>query len=296
MKQLAIVTTVALALAAPIAAAQDSTGTVSVQTVKDLYAAAAYEDALAAVKRLQADRPPREVEQYRLFSLFALGRTDEAQKAMEALIASDPAYVLDPMETPPRVQQVFRDTRQRLLPDLARAKYLEARAVLDRKERDEAIRRFEALIALIDSVAAAAPSVAELRILASGFLDLSRALPVPAPPAPALPVAAAEEPVASAGVVPAAAAEARPIAVEQALPTWVPPDSLSRRTTYTGSVRVTVGTDGRVQSAELVRPIHPSYDSDLLEAARGWLYEPARRNGAPVEAEITVEVNLRPPS
>src|SRR5688500_13297722 len=177
MKRFAITTTVALVLAATTAAAQDadqavSTQTVSVQTVKDLYAAAAYEDALAAVKRLQADRPQREIEQYRLFSLFALGRTDEAQKAMEALIASDPAYVLDPMETPPRVQQAFRATRQRLLPDVARAQYLEARGALDRKERDEAIRRFEALIALIDSAAAAAPAIAEMRILASGFLDL----------------------------------------------------------------------------------------------------------------------------
>ena len=51
----------------------------------------------------------------------------------------------------------------------------------------------------------------------------------------------------------------------------------------------------RVINAELVRPIHPSYDSGLLQAARSWVYEPARYRGTAVEAEITVEVHLRPP-
>lgn len=295
MKRLMGIATLSLVLGAATAWAQES-----VQTVKELYAAAAYEEALAAVKRLEANQRQRDAEQYRLFSLFALGRVDEAQKAMEALISSDPAYVLDPAETPPRVQEVFRETRQRLLPDAARAIYLSARGALDRKEGAKAISEFERLIALIDGAAAAAsPSLSEMRILASGFLDLSRALsePAPAPEPPAAPPAAAAASPSVTGepapVSPRVTA-VPPVAIRQDLPPWLPTDVVTRRATYTGSVRVRVGPDGRVVSAELVSPVHPGYNQALLQAARNWLYEPARANGVAVEADVVVEVHLKP--
>src|SRR5688572_16920448 len=126
MKRIAVFSWTALLLCAAAGAvvrAQDP-----VQTVKDLYAAAAYEDALAAVTRLQSNAPQREIEQYRVFSLTALGRTAEAQKAMEAMIHADPSYVLDPAETPPRVQEAFTRVQQRLLPVVTKQLYSEARA------------------------------------------------------------------------------------------------------------------------------------------------------------------------
>jgi TonB family protein len=55
-----------------------------------------------------------------------------------------------------------------------------------------------------------------------------------------------------------------------------------------------VGTDGRVEEAEIVRPAHPAYDAQLVRAARNWLYEPATRNGVAVVSELSVEVNLTP--
>src|SRR5688572_5871609 len=166
-----------------VTSAQDS----SLQTVKELYAAAAYEDALAAVNRLQSDGPRREVEQYRLFSLTALGRHDEAQKAMEALVRADPAYALDPAETPPRVQEAFSKVQQKLLPVVTKQLYSDARGALDRKERAEAIGQFEKLLKIIDGAGPGAASMSELRVLAEGFLDLSRALPGPASAAAAPP-------------------------------------------------------------------------------------------------------------
>jgi TonB family protein len=95
-------------------------------------------------------------------------------------------------------------------------------------------------------------------------------------------------------VVMAVPLDTRPVALQQAMPPWWPTDPVTRRTAFSGVVRVHVGADGRVESAELVRPIHPRYDPVLLKAARGWLYEPARRNDVPIAADLNVEVTLRP--
>ena len=67
-------------------------GAESIQTVKALYAAAAYEDALTALNSPDVEGRPAELQQYRVFCLVALGRQAEAEKAMEALIAADPLY------------------------------------------------------------------------------------------------------------------------------------------------------------------------------------------------------------
>ena len=325
-----------------VTSAQES----SLQTVKELYAAAAYEDALAAVNRLQSDGPRREVEQYRLFSLTALGRHDEAQKAMEALVRADPAYALDPAETPPRVQEAFSKVQQKLLPVVTKQLYSDARGALDRKERAEAIGQFEKLLKIIDGAGPGAASMSELRVLAEGFLDLSRALPGPSPaaaapsetakmtastngapvttstpPAPTPTANPRQTPGAAAGsgssaatrtpastpgpsvarpsltqtLSPEAGADTRPFPLSQGLPAWSPTDALSRRATFSGAVTVKIGSDGRVDSAEMTRPVHPTYDPILLRTARSWRYQPAMRNGQPVESELTVEVNLRPP-
>ena len=84
------------------------------------------------------------------------------------------------------------------------------------------------------------------------------------------------------------------MAISQALPAWLPSDSLSRRSTFSGSIKVSIGTDGRVSAAEMVESVHPTYDPMLLREARGWLYQPAKRNDVPVASELTVEVTLRP--
>jgi TonB family protein len=59
-------------------------------------------------------------------------------------------------------------------------------------------------------------------------------------------------------------------------------------------VKVTISTEGKVEAAEIVTPTDRQYDRLLLNAARGWLYEPARRNGAPIQSEKIVSIYLRP--
>src|SRR5688572_7016296 len=266
----------------------------SIQTVKALYAAAAYEDALAALNSADVEGRPAELQQYRVFCLVALGRQNEAEKAMEALIAADPLYVFGPVETSPRVQEAFNQRRQQLLPEIAKQFYFEARGALDRKERGNAISRFERLVTIIDAAQGASPALTEMRVLATGFLDLSRALPEPAPaPAPVAQPPALN--TAAAAAVPPPVTETRPVPVRQDLPAWNPTDPTTRRSSFTGAVRVRVEPDGRVSSATIVRSVHATYDSALLRAARNWMYEPARRNDVPIGVDLTIEVNLQPP-
>src|SRR5215831_15967287 len=80
-----------------------------VTTARDLYASAAYEDALALLNRVpETSRPPdeaRAVSQYRVFCLLALGRTSEAERAMETMIMRDPTYQPPAGDVSRRVQR-----------------------------------------------------------------------------------------------------------------------------------------------------------------------------------------------
>lgn len=261
----------------------------TIAKVRELYAAAAYEDALAAMAALPANDLP-ELNQYRAFCLIALGDESNATSAILSLLAHNPRYEPDPAEISPRVVDAFRDIRQRVLPTLARNIYLEGKAALERRERAEAIAKFENVLGLTAHVATH-PELEDLNVLAEGFLELSRALPEPKAVAPEPSTAGDSSPAtpaASPGVF------TRPIALEQNLPRWNAPDPISRRTAYHGILRVQITPEGTVQSAEIIRRTHPVYDGLLLRAARGWLYEPARRDGVPVGSEVVVEVHLRP--
>lgn len=283
-------------LSTSAAAGQDA-----LQKVKELYAAAAYEDALAAAGALGEEAPRPQVEQYRMYCLIALGRDAEAEEAIERLVEADPLYAPDPIETPPRVQEAFVATRQQVLPDVARQMYVEAKAALDRQDRAAAIEGFDTLLRVIDSAPALGDSFRDLRLLADGFLNLSRALPAPVPatPVPAPGAAgtngagngASSDPTVSRSELPV---HVPPKALKQELPPWAPSDPVSRRVEFSGSVRVRVTPEGRVGSVEIVDSIHPVYDAQVLRAARDWLYQPATLDGVAVPSEVVVEVRLRP--
>ncbi len=260
----------------------------SFQTVKSLYASAAYEDALAALTRLQggdANDVNPEVEQFRVFCLIALGRTTEAEKAIQSVVTANPMYVPDAADVPPRILEFFVTTRRRLLPDIAKRLYADAKAALDRKEREQAIAGFGSLVRLLDGAdSSSLGALTELRLLAEGFLDLSRAIPEPpkpvVQPAPA-PVAAPPE------LTP-------PVATKQVMPQWVPSDIVSRQTEFTGSIRVSISAAGKVAAAQIVTPVHPLYDRLLLQAARSWEFQPARRDGVAIPSEQLVQIQLKP--
>ena len=260
----------------------------TLQHVRDLYAQAAYEDALGALARLPESEPPTEAGRYRAACLLALGRVDEAQRTIAAVVEAHPTYTPDPSDTSPRVLELFRAARARALPGVVRRLYGEAKAAIDRKALPEALDTLESMLALAgDPDLADDATVAELKQLASGFRDLTKAqLAAAAPPAVSpLPAAPAVDPGA-----PVVAA----VPVRQPLPAWVPPAGASQRTDYSGAISVRIGVDGRVTSAVMIEPVHPAYDALLLAAARGWVYEPATQNGTPVVSERTVQITLKP--
>lgn len=265
----------------PTVAAQDS-----LQAVKELYASAVYEDALTAVGKIDSPSEPNlEAEQYRVFCLVALGRMDEAAQAVESVLTLQPEYRPNSTDASPRIQTLFSQVRRRMGPTLVKRMYQQGRSAMERKDREEAVAQFEAMLRIAnDDDVRNEASMSELRELAGGFLELSKALPAkpkPADPAPAT-------------TAPRASVISPPVVIQQRLPPWVP-DPVSRATEFRGAVRVQISADGKVTNVEILKSVHPAYDQSLLRAARGWLYEPAKKDGVPIPSEKTVEVAVTPP-
>jgi hypothetical protein len=292
------------------AAAQDQ-----LDAAKDLYASAAYEEALSALSRLNdnasgAPARTREVDEYRAFCLYALGRTAEAEAVAETLIRREPLAELTAADTSPRLEAMFAAVRKRMLPKLIRDQYRMVRTQLDDKQYAAAEPRLgdlQRLLTAAEGTGAWDEGLADLRVLVDGFLALARAnvdkpasAVAPAPTAPAAaPTAAAlpadapasdAPPVARAGGAsgpPLYSVEdtdvTPPVAIHQRAPGA--PNQLRSilRTQRTPMILIlTIDDTGIVQRAEVRGSLETSYDELLVREARNWTYTPAMRNGAPV--------------
>ena len=283
----------------------------SLSAARDLYAAAAYEDALAALDRLRAGGgrvdENRAVDQYRAFCLLALGKSNEAVQAIEAVVSADPSYHPSESDVSPRVRAAFTDVRRRLLPDLAQQKYVQAKASFDRKDYRVAAESFGQLLDLFAdpdlAPAAAKPPLTDLRMLALGFRDLSaQAMAPPPPPAPAPLPAAAAVTAAAAPPPPSIPDPPRrvfassdtnvlpPAAIRQELP----PFSGTIYKAMLGIVEVVVDENGGVVSAAIRAPMNIVYDRQVLAAAAGWRYKPALLDGVPVKYRKFIQIALTP--
>jgi hypothetical protein len=275
--------------------------------VRDLYSRAAYEDVVSAVDADVTDSP--QIGQYKVFSLIALGRPKDAEQAAEAVLAGDLGFHPD-TDASPRLIALFATVRLRLAPERLMSMYSNAKGFYDRKDRDGAIRAFTEIIDITaDPDLKGDKTIAELGLLANGFLDLSRALPTPTAPTGAGKSSATPEKtsatdtvlppdsrnsapgIAAVPPIPTVVSLAQPIREE--FPQWLPPSNL-RRAEYRGRILVHVGVDGKVTAAEIIDSIHPLYDELLMRASRGWLYKPGLINGTPVPSDHIVEVVLQP--
>ncbi len=67
----------------------------------------------------------------------------------------------------------------------------------------------------------------------------------------------------------------------------------SRRVAGVVTIEATIGTDGKVIDAKVVRSV-PMLDQAALDAVQQWEYTPSLLNGAPVPVMVTVTITFKP--
>jgi TonB family protein len=311
MTRLLFVVVALLVSMAPIGAARQD----SMAAARELYATAAYDEALAMLDRLRGATPApatadaRTIEQFRAYSLFALGRAADAEKAVEAVVTIDPTWEIADTEAPPRIVALFANVRARALPNLVRERFNAAKALHAEKKYDEAISAFTRLLTLLEQpsvVKASGRDLADLRIVASGFRDLSKAaaeqaLLAATPPPPPQPVAPAPSAAPGNGTgssgAPSKAAEtvADPVLPPSIITQQIPrPVGMAVPLSGESIVIMDVLIDevGKVERAAIRQSVNRAYEAQLLAAARAWRYTPATQSGKPVKYVKTIEITL----
>ena len=296
----------------------------SLSAAKDLYASAAYEDALSALTRLTeggstAPDIARQVDEYRAFCLYALGRTGEAESVAESMLRKDPLMKLDAVDISPRLETMFSNVRKRLLPALIRDRFRGARAALDQKNLSAAepqLVEARLLIADAEKLGVKDEGLADLTVLVDGFLQLVRTTVNQRPSPPAV---AADPPEAAATVTrqriepapalppgPSAAlgsnapAAARvytvdevgvtpPVVLSQRMPSMTPElVKVVKAMNASAIIDVVIDERGDVLDAIVRKSLNSSFDNLMVGAARRWKYRPAVKDGVPVRYSKTI--------
>jgi hypothetical protein len=261
----------------------------SLSEARDLYAAAAYGDALRMLDGLLQGGHAREdrqaIELYRVLCLVALGRQADADLAIEGMIQRDPFYRVTSEDVPPRLRASFADTRKRLLPVVVQQDYTAAKSAFDRKDFARAGETFGHVLKLLAepeiAPQASQPPLSDLKTLAEGFRDLSVKSGAPPASSRELPAAGRIYTAEDRRVVPPAIVKQR-----------VPPFRGKFTSPGEGVVEIIIGSTGEVESARMVVPLQAQYDAQVVNAAKGWQYKPATFNGIPVMFRKQVKISL----
>ena len=56
---------------------------------------------------------------------------------------------------------------------------------------------------------------------------------------------------------------------------------------------IEVGEDGKPHRLRILRGLGLGLDEKAIEAVSRWIFKPAQRNGRPIRAAATIEVNFR---
>jgi tetratricopeptide (TPR) repeat protein len=269
---------------------------------RDLYVLADYGEALAVLNRLQeAGTTPAEtlsIMQYRALCLLALGQTAEAEHAVEAMVATAPSYRAEDADISPRLQSIVVRVRRRTLPDIVQQKYVTAMTAYERQDYEPAIAGFRDVLRLLDdpdiATAAEQRPLSDLRLLASGFVELRVRAATSAAPTSTTPLV----PPASfatvghprpTGVYTANSGDiVPPVTVKQTLPAYV--GSVAHP--IKGLIEVTIDEKGAVTEAKMRMPTNTSYDAIALAAARSWRYKAALVGTVPVKYLKLVYINI----
>jgi hypothetical protein len=277
---------------------------------RDLYRAAAYEEALVRLDTLRGSAhvadEGRFIEQYRAFCLLALGRTAEAERAMEAVVTAAPSFRPSDAEESPRVNSAFREVRRRVLPGIVQQQYAQAKAAFDRHDSASARAGFQQVLDLLTDADIAPvvnqPPLSELRTLAVGFRDLSAKA---APPLSAVPLMSSKPAVALPAAVPSIRREQtlqsspeRIYGVEDA--SVVQPVVVRESWTAlagvfavrTGIIEIVIDETGAVAAATMTTAVNAVYDRLALSTAKRWRYRPATLDGVPVKFRKVIQLDL----
>jgi TonB family protein len=299
----------AVVLMACLESAVGAAGQDTLARAKDLYGLAAYDEALAVLNRLHETSSPvlsSEIAGYQVLCLLALGRTEDAQKAIESLVKTDPLYRPSESMMSPRTRARFEAVRRELLPGIAQQIYDRAKAAFDRKELPAAHAEFDRVVTLLEEPGTdGAPNMADLRRLATGFRDLTRPATADAPASP--PLATPNVPAVPPGARPATPGPAQiftggeegvvpPTVVSRRMPMWTPRTEIEKRQEFRGLLEVVIDEAGDVASAVLTKTVHVAYDRPLVDTARTWKFRPATKDGVPVKYRMAIEVRLGPPA
>jgi len=272
----------------------------SLAAARDLYVSASYDDALSMLGMLSnGSRSPEErqsIDLYRTLCLFALGKTADADKVIEAMLVRDPLYRAADEELSPRVETAFQTARRRILPSVIQQKYADAKAAFDKQDWATASTGFAEVLKSIGdpdiATAIVAPPLSDIKTLAAGFKYLAvKSIPPPAPPPKAAEVI---KPIRAVKAV--YSAEDRdvmaPVAVQQRVPKY--PANVTRP--LQGVLQFVVDETGAVQSPTMPVSIDMSYDAMVLSAAKKWQYQPATLDGKPVKyvKKLTISVSSAP--
>jgi len=305
-----LIAVLVLIIASTSASAQDA-----ISAAKNLYASAAYDEALTALRSAKERGGldiARQADEYMAFCLLALGRQAEAESAAESAIRINPLAALDPTEASPRIEAMFTQVRKRLLPGLIRDGYRGARESMNQGATSvgmEQLTRVRLMLDAAKDLGAWDETLADVSVLVDGFLDLNRAAAAPRTPPPAAPppsavVEAAPRPAPTVSKPPASAPAAAnaifsaastdvtpPVVIRQEIPE-VRLDSPTRMSKRSGILEVTIDERGNVQDAHMRESISPAIDAQLEKAARSWKYQPATKAGTPVRYIKIIGISL----
>ena len=276
-------------------------------SAKMLYVSASYEAALLELNSTDVTDDLDQVDTYRALCFLALDRQQDAERALETLVARKPLHTISETEYSPRLVAMFHDVRKRALPAAARQLYSAAKLQYEAKAYASAAAKFKELfLVLSDSdLSDEGGKLTDLRELADGFLKLSEqklvavapavVAPTPIAPTPTAPSVTPNAPPALRRLYTAVDAGVRPpLVIQQAMPEWVPPQQSQylRNRAYSGRLEVVIDEQGTVEKATLVKSIWPTYDPMLLQATKTWKYQPAQMDGKAVKFVKSMDITV----
>jgi TonB family protein len=308
MKSLALAFTVAASTIAFTDGADPLT------VAKELYASAAYEEALTTLTEARKAEPSSkeaiQLDQYRVFCLYALGRRGDAESVAQGIVRADPFFQPSEEEASPAINALFAAVKRQTLPTVIKDRYRSAKAALDKKDAAAAeplLEDVQHLIAQWSAMGQPDEAISDIGVLAEGFLTLARSkTPDPTDArAAAAPAARTDNATIDSSAPAMKANDANtvfgpestgvtpPVAIVQSLPPV--PLQFVRNGERRGIYEVTIEPTGRVATVVVRQSMNPAYDRLAIDAAKKWQFKPAMKDGQPVKFMKAVAVELKTP-